>query len=110
VGVARAAYWVQFVGSGGCAQEVWPNSDQIDNGYSQNYEVDSYTDSGQCTHVEVAGYQKVYLKESNGTVDCSGTGYYHVTCIAPAWPYSRAHCVNLSSSSIRWMECYKYRA
>jgi hypothetical protein len=108
VGVARAAFWVQFVGSGSCAQEVWPGSDQIDNGYSQNGEVDSYTDSGQCTHIVVQGSMKVYLKQSDGTVACSGTGYGHVTCVAN-YPYTRAHCVNTSSSSIRWMECYKYR-
>jgi hypothetical protein len=108
VGVARAAYWVQFVGSGGCAQEVWPGSDQIDNGYSQNGEVDSYTDSGQCTHIVVQGSMKVYLKQSDGTVACSSTGYGHVSCVAN-YPYTRAHCVNTSSSSIRWMECYKYR-
>jgi hypothetical protein len=87
---------------------VWPNSDQIDNGYSQNGEVDSYTDSDQCSHITVAGYQKVYMKQSDGTVVCSATGYSHVLCVAN-YQYTRAHCVNLSSSSIRWMECYKWR-
>jgi hypothetical protein len=106
--VARAAYWVQFVGSGGCAQEVWPGSDQIDNGWSNNYEVDSYTLASQCSINLVDGAMRVYLQNSN-TTWCSGTGYGHVSCIAPSYPYTRAHCVNTSSSSIRWMACYKYR-
>jgi hypothetical protein len=108
--VAHAAFWVQFVGSGNCAEKVWPGSDQIDDGWSNNYEVDSYTLQDQCSIFEVQGSMRVYLRKTDGTNACSGTGFGHVTCVAPGYPYTRAHCVNTSGSSIRWMACYKYRS
>jgi hypothetical protein len=108
VAAAWADTWVQYVGSGGCAEQVAPGSDQREDGFSYNYETDAYADSGYCTHFEVPGHMRVYENKGDGSWVCSAAGYSHVSCIAPSWPYSHSHCINLDSSTL-WMDCWKYK-
>lgn len=110
VAVAWADSTVYFVGSadGSCAQVVQPSSDQIDNGFSNNYEVGGGTFQSQCTIVTVAGHLEVYAQFNGGALACDASGFNFISCPAH-YNYTRAHCVNLSTSSSRWMKCYKIK-
>lgn len=102
---------VYFVGDYACHADVWPNSDQIDNGWSYDHYVVADAFIGQCNAIFTDGaHLRAYANKADGTWPCGMTGYDHVvaTCNSP-YPYVRAHCVNLSSSSHRWMSCYKVK-
>jgi hypothetical protein len=110
---AATTDWKQFVGyidgtGTMCSQLVWPGSDQIDDGWNNTSEVDAWTYESECSALTVQGALRVYLRRTNGTNACSSSGFGYVVCIVPSAPYVRAHCVNTSGSSIRWMQCWKY--
>lgn len=111
VAVAWAGTVTYFVGNATCRELVQPLSDQIDNGWSYNNESDGFTWSKQCNDpLLVNGYLRTYLINNNG-LWCDAYGYGDVYCqLSPGeYLYTRAHCKNMSSSSSRWMSCYKVK-
>lgn len=113
---ATAKPWVPaivyFVGdSSSCSNQiVQPLSDQADNGYSYNHESDAWTLESQCSNTTVPGYLRAYLINTGGTW-CDGYAHSYIYCQLSdgEWIYTRAHCQNMSSSSSRWMQCYKVK-
>lgn len=102
---------VYFVGDNACHENVGAGSDQIDDGYSYDHYVVADAFIGQCNDIFTSGANlRAYGNKPSGEWACSATGFDHVsaTCDSPL-PYVRAHCVNLASSSSRWMSCYKVR-
>ena len=102
---------VYFVGDGACAENVGAGSDQIDGGWSYDHYIETWSVIAQCNAILTNGaHLRVYGNKTDGTWPCGMTDYDDVlaTCTAP-YPYVRAHCVNLSTSSSRWMNCYKTR-
>lgn len=55
---------------------------------------------------------RAYLQKSDGTKPCDGTAYGYVYCslAVGVTANSRAHCVNPSTSSSRWFQCWKWRS
>jgi hypothetical protein len=102
---------VYFVGDNACHENVGAGSDQIDDGYSYDHYVTARAFIGQCNDILTSGaHLRAYGNKPSGEWACSMTGFDNVeaTCDSPL-PYVRAHCVNLASSSSRWMTCFKIR-
>jgi hypothetical protein len=102
---------VYFVGNNACHENVGAGSDQIDDGYSYDHYIEGDAFIGQCNNIFTSGaYLRTYGNRSNGTWPCGAVGYDNVVATCPSpYPYVRAHCVNLASSSSRWMSCDKIR-
>lgn len=102
---------VYFVGDNACHENVGPNSDQIDDGWSYDHYVEADAFIAQCNAILTSGaHLRAYANKTDGTWPCGMTGYDNVVATCPSpYPYVRAHCVNLSSSSSRWMTCDKIR-
>jgi hypothetical protein len=111
VAVAWAESTVYFVGDYACHANVGAGSDQIDNGWSYDHYVDAGPFIGQCNAIyENGAYVRAYANKSDGSWPCGNTGFGHIVATCnPPYPYVRAHCVNLSGSSSRWMSCYKVK-
>ena len=102
---------VYFVGDYACHENVGPGSDQIDNGWSYDHYVEAWAFIGECNAIWGDGLISVYANKSDGTWPCGSgkvRGHASATCPTP-YPYVRAHCVNESSSSSRWMSCHKVK-
>lgn len=103
---------VYFVGDSSSAWIVNANTDRIDAGSSANNSSDVMALTGQYSNTICSGcLVQAYLQKSDGTRPCDGTAYGYVLCsLAPnVTVTSRAHCVNPSTSSSRWFQCWKWR-
>lgn len=110
---AATVFQVYFVGDATSAWIVDPSTDRIDAGYSYNNSSDVNALTGQFTNTICSGcLVRAYMQKSDGTKPCDGTAYGYVYCslAVGVTANSRAHCVNPSTSSSRWFQCWKWRS